>query len=156
MAKINPLFILVGVLVVAFVGLLLSSGSNYLPYDSKASTFAKYEPMTPKSNSVESEPTNKVAPTNKGLISDILQSVTSTEAFEPNSNEIPKDVPKSVQYAPFRDSTIIDKFSQVTTNGIDGVDGCVTSGLSNAGGQICLTPELINLLKTRGGNASGK
>ena len=63
---------------------------------------------------------------------------------------------QSINYGPFRDSEIIDKFSQVTANGIDGVNGCISSGLSNAGGYICLTPELIDLLKTRGGNASGK
>jgi hypothetical protein len=65
------------------------------------------------------------------------------------------NTPKTVKYGPFRDSEIIDKFSQVTENGIDGVNGCVSSGLSNAGGYICLTPDLIKLLKTRGGNASG-
>ena len=63
---------------------------------------------------------------------------------------------QSINYGPFRDSEIIDKFSQVTANGVDGVNGCISSGLSNAGGYICLTPELVNLLKTRGGNASGK
>lgn len=67
-----------------------------------------------------------------------------------------QDVPTTVNYGPFRDSGVIDKFSQVTSNGMDGVNGCVSSGLSNARGQICLTPELIDLLKTRGGNASGK
>ena len=50
---------------------------------------------------------------------------------------------------------IIDKYSQVTTNGMDGVNGCVSSGLSNAGGYICLSPDLIKMLKTRGGNAAG-
>ncbi len=164
MAKINPLFILIGVLVVAFVGLLLSSGSNYLPYDSKASNYAKYEAMTANipeqvksdESAVDSKSSNKVAPSpSKGFISDILQSVKSTEAFEPNLDEPQSDEPKSVKYAPFRDSTIIDLFSQVTKTGVDGVDGCVSSGLSNADGQICLTPELIKLLKNRGGNASG-
>jgi len=55
-----------------------------------------------------------------------------------------------------RDSEIIDKFSQVPSNGIEGQNGCVSSGLTNSGGYICLTPELFQLLKTRGGNATGK
>jgi len=76
---------------------------------------------------------------------------SSTENFEPLMES-----PKSIHYGLFRDSEIIDKFSQVTANGQDGVNGCVSSGLSNAGGYICLTPELIQMLKTRGGNAAGK
>jgi hypothetical protein len=72
------------------------------------------------------------------------------ENFEPLMES-----PETIQYGPLRDSEIIDKFSQVTANGKDGVNGCVSSGLSNEGGYICLTPDLIQLMKTRGGNATG-
>lgn len=49
---------------------------------------------------------------------------------------------------------ILDKFSQIRTYGkVDGKDGCVSSGLSNSKGYLCLTPELLGALKTRGGNA---
>jgi hypothetical protein len=49
---------------------------------------------------------------------------------------------------------ILDKFSQIRTYGkVDGQDGCNSSGLSNSKGYLCLTPELLGALKTRGGNA---
>jgi hypothetical protein len=49
---------------------------------------------------------------------------------------------------------ILDKFSQIRTYGkVDGQDGCNSSGLSNSKGYLCLTPELLGMLKTRGGNA---
>lgn len=152
MAKLNPLFILVGVLALAFVGLLVSSSSDYLPYDNNASKYANYEPMS-MMNADDEEEESTASPSNSP--SNSLPKATKnsgvSESFEPML-----EVPTTVKYGPLRDSEIIDKFSQVTLNGMDGVNGCVSSGLSNAGGQICLTPELIDLLKTRGGNASGK
>lgn len=157
MAKINPLFVLIGVLAVALVMLLLSS-SSVVPYDNKKN-YATYEPMTSEPNK-KSEPvpesTKEIKVEDKSSVSGLLSSVSGIlpsfgkENFEPIVDE-----PKSVQYGPFRDSEIIDRFSQVTANGMDGVNGCVSSGLSNAGGYICLTPDLIDMLKTRGGNAKG-
>ena len=55
--------------------------------------------------------------------------------------------------APVGEDNILDKFSHVTSFGINGKNGCVSSGLSNSKGHLCLTPELIASLKTRGGNA---
>lgn len=153
MAKLNPLFILVGVLALAFVGLLVSSSSDYLPYDNNASKYANYEPMSMMNVDDEDEEKTTAFTTNAPSNSLPKETKNSgvSEGFEPML-----EVPTTVKYGPLRDSEIIDKFSQVTLNGMDGVNGCVSSGLSNAGGQICLTPELIDLLKTRGGNASGK
>ena len=64
-------------------------------------------------------------------------------------------ISKTLSPGSLRDSEIIDKFSKITVNGIEGKDGCISSGLTNSGGSICLTPELVQLLKTRGGNATG-
>lgn len=75
---------------------------------------------------------------------------SSVENFVPNDNP-----PRTLASGPLRDSEIIDKFSQVTSNGVEGKNGCVSSGLTNSGGYICLTPELIKLMTTRGGNATG-
>jgi hypothetical protein len=152
MAKTNPLFILIGVLAVAFFILMLSS-SSVVPYDNK-NHYATYEPMTPVSTPVseykkESDTEPKEKSIGSGLFS-AVSGVFGTENFEPMVDE-----PKTVQYGPLRDSETIDKFSQVKENGMDGVNGCVSSGLSNSGGYICLTPELIDMLKTRGGNAKG-
>jgi hypothetical protein len=157
MAKLNPLFILVGVLALAFVGLLVSSSSDYLPYDNKASKYANYEPLSPmNADDEDEEPTASQSTASSNSLPNANENfgaklTSDSEGFEPML-----EVPTTVKYGPLRDSEIIDKFSQVTLNGMDGVNGCVSSGLSNAGGQICLTPELIDLLKTRGGNASGK
>jgi len=74
-----------------------------------------------------------------------------SEGFEPIA-----DSAKTLQSGMIRDSEIIDKFSQVTSNGIEGQNGCVSSGLTNSGGYICLTPDLIKLMTTRGGNATGQ
>jgi hypothetical protein len=51
----------------------------------------------------------------------------------------------------------IDKFSQVTTfNAVDdGKNGCHSAGLTTDRGMMCLSPELLSLLQTRGGNATG-
>ena len=50
---------------------------------------------------------------------------------------------------------VLDQFSQIKAFGVEGVNGCASSGLSNSQGYLCLTPELISALKTRGGNAGG-
>ena len=165
MAKTNPLLMLVLGLAVVLLLLVITSWQDYLPYDNEKQNFAKYEPFADsdadadKQNKIESvlkssassssSPKLKPDSVFKDVLSNVMPS-SSAENFEPLVEQ-----PQTVQYGPFRDSEIIDKFSQVTANGQDGVDGCVSSGLSNAGGYICLTPELIQLLKTRGGNASG-
>ena len=170
MAKTNPLFVLIGVLVVAFVILLFSSSSSFVPYDNEKHSYATYEPM---SNITLPVPGSAA---HSGNVSTRNVSAGNLIAGSMNANSLSRslsvagelplssgkdnfepmlDVPQTVQYGPFRDSEIIDRFSQVTANGKDGVDGCVSSGLSNAGGYICLTPDLIDMLKTRGGNAKG-
>ena len=163
MAKTNPLLMLVLGLAVVLLLLVITSWQDYLPYDNEKQNFAKYEPFADsdadKENKIESvlkpsaSSSSSPKPKTDSVFKDVLSNVmpsSSAENFEPLVEQ-----PQTVQYGPFRDSEIIDKFSQVTANGQDGVDGCVSSGLSNAGGYICLTPELIQLLKTRGGNASG-
>ena len=163
MAKMNPLFMLVMGLVVVLILLVVVSWQDYLPYDNQKQNYAKYEGFSDekKANATDSKSSDKPdkpdkpdasnSPVSvfKNVLSNVMPS-SSAENFEPLIEQ-----PKTVQYAPFRDSEIIDKFSQVNVNGQEGVDGCVSSGLSNSGGYICLTPELIQLLKTRGGNAAG-
>lgn len=93
-------------------------------------------------------------PENNSLFGSMFGGNTSamSEGFEPVI-----DSAKTLQSGVLgRDSEILDKFSQVTSNGIEGQNGCVSSGLTNSGGYICLTPELISLMKTRGGNATGQ
>ena len=159
MAKTNPLFILVIALVGVFFLLLLVSRQSYLPYDNDSRNYANYEPMTELNDKKDVAPATKPvanaknSPSGMSIISKSLSSIlpsSMSENFEPIV-----EVPQSIQYGTLRDSEVIDKFSQVASNGNEGVNGCVSSGLSNAGGYMCLTPELIKLLKTRGGNAGG-
>ncbi len=159
MSNKSTLCILVIVLVVAFILLSLTSSNSYTPYN-KQQMYATYEPLSEISEMTENpemteisemtEPTMKTDKKNTRAVSEPINNDMQTENFEPII-----DVPQTIQYGPFRDSALIDKFSQITTNGMDGVNGCVSSGLSNAGGYMCLSPELIQLLKTRGGNAAG-
>lgn len=143
-------FLILGLILAFFVLLLTSSSQSDFPYSFDSRSYSAYEPMK-----VLKEPEPVPEPEQMqqmvGEMEEQIQEDGENEGFEPIVN-----YPKSGNYGPFRDSEIIDKFSQVTANGIDGVNGCISSGLSNAGGYICLTPELIDLLKTRGGNASGK
>jgi hypothetical protein len=53
------------------------------------------------------------------------------------------------------DSEHLDYFLDVSKTGVDGKDGCQSAGLSNSLGALCLTPDLIQQLRTRGGNAAG-
>ncbi len=48
---------------------------------------------------------------------------------------------------------VLDKFSHVMNYAPADGANCTSSGLSNSKGFLCLTPDLITALKTRGGNA---
>ena len=155
MSKNLTLYILVIVLGIAFIFLSLTPSTSYVPYDNQSQTYSTYEPMM---ENVEDNTENEDEEEKEGFEDGEEE---EKEGFEDGEEEEKEnfepiiDVAQTINYGPFRDSAIIDKFSQITVNGMDGVNGCVSSGLTNAGGYICLSPELIQLLKTRGGNASG-
>jgi hypothetical protein len=79
-----------------------------------------------------------------GVISDGVNSVFTNQP-----------VNRVVYGAKLGDSSHLDYFLDVSKTGVDGKDGCQSGGLSNSMGALCLTPDLIQQLKTRGGNASG-
>lgn len=143
---------LVGALVVAFFLLFAFSGNQYSPYV-KGSNYSKYEAM--EDNNTRQD--DNAAPEFLNSADEVLPE--TEKSYQQRGDKEPFEpilaVPRTINYSPLRDSEIIDKFSQATSNGMEGVNGCVSSGLSNSGGYICLTPELIKLLKTRGGNATG-
>ena len=156
MAKLNPLLILVGVLIVSFVFLSMASSQSYLPFES-SNHYAAYENFEEEEGEKEEEmKENFEGEEEEDEMKENFEGDGEDEEEEMRENfESLIEEPRTVKYGPLRDSEIIDKFSQVKTNGMEGVNGCVSSGLTNAGGYICLTPELIQLLKTRGGNATG-
>ena len=155
MSKNITLCILVIVLGFAFVFLFLTPNKSYVPYDNQLQKYATYEPMTENADDQTEEEEEEIEGFGVFEGNEEGENVEEGEEEELENFEPIIDVAQTINYGPFRDSAIIDKFSQITANGMDGVNGCVSSGLSNAGGYICLSPELIQLLKTRGGNASG-
>lgn len=52
--------------------------------------------------------------------------------------------------APYADNALIDPFFKAESK-----QDCQGSGLTKGSGNLCLTPELKNLLQTRGNNATG-
>lgn len=79
---------------------------------------------------------------NGGVYSDPVRTILSNQLTN-----------NSLFASPINSNHHIDKFLDVTTVGVNGKAGCYSSGLSNSRGALCLTPELIQALKTRGGNA---
>ena len=170
---------LVVALIVAFFALFMTP-SQYVPY-TPAKNYAKYEAFTEGADKEATKEATKEKKTEEaksdagptasagsvmGTLSQLMQTnpvspvKSNTAAFSSMTNNVENmepmvEIPRTIEYGPLHDSGFIDKFSQVTVNGVDGINGCVSSGLSNSGGPICLTPELIQLLKTRGGNAAG-
>jgi len=49
-------------------------------------------------------------------------------------------------------AVVLDKFTKITKNSDINDPNCYSAGLSNSRGALCLSPELIDMLKTRGGN----
>jgi hypothetical protein len=141
----NTLFFLVVGLVFLFALLVFSSGKNYLPYDEDKTNYANYEGFNDVLSSAEPSSSSSQHQSGSGSVNE-----------SSSSNFVPLvESPKTVKYAEVGDSDIFDKIGQTPKNGVDGVDGCVSSGLSNSGGPICLSPEMLQLMKTRGGNATG-
>lgn len=99
-----------------------------------------------KSSSVQGFTTLHPAYTNDkgGVFSDGVGSIFNNQPIN-----------RVVYGAKVGDSAHLDYFLDVSQTGVDGKDGCQSGGLSNSRGALCLTPDLVQQLKTRGGNASG-
>jgi hypothetical protein len=79
---------------------------------------------------------------------------SSTEGFTADSRDkvtASSELLTGSNYASASDY-VIDRFSHVKNTKSD---GCVSSGLTNSTGPLCLSDDLVALLKTRGGNAKG-
>lgn len=63
----------------------------------------------------------------------------------------------SLSPAEYGGMALNDKFSSFAEVGAPSQTGtCVSGGLSTSRGPLCLSPELMEILRTRGGNATGK
>jgi hypothetical protein len=138
-------------LVVAILVILMVSNTSYVPYsrNEQFPKYATYEGLTMNNEFVSEEPTLEgnvaVKGNTYGSPSSILSSLfqSNPEGFSGNVNTV---------MSPVNESEIIDKFSQVSDGSSNNDSKCPSGGLSNSKGALCLTPELVQLLKTRGGN----
>lgn len=141
-------------LVVIGLVVILFSAPDYQPYY-KNIPYAKYEGFNvfgegssgnshSESASVQGFETLHPAYTSGegGVVSDGVHSVFTNQP-----------VNRVVYGAPVDGSEHLDHFLDVRTVGVDGQNGCQSSGLSNSLGALCLTSDLIDQLRTRGGNA---
>jgi hypothetical protein len=135
-------------LIVLLLSILLFSTRGYVPF-SPPSTYARYEAFSsvdPSGSAVVVDPSGNKK-TNDTIPSSILQSLFGTKS-EGFSGMLPALQPSSQ----LSGAEIIDKFSQVSDKSTGNSGECISAGLSNSKGPLCLTPELVDLLKTRGNN----
>ncbi len=64
----------------------------------------------------------------------------------------------SLSPAAYGGQQVFDKFSSFAEASVAHAGGpsCVSGGLATSRGPLCLSPELMEILRTRGGNATGK
>lgn len=146
--SIVPAILFLGVVILL---VLMFSSNSYIPY-SKNDAFRQYsnyegfaegaDTETTKSEDERKEKEKKEESIIPGM--DLPLMTGKKEAFEDRMEQT------VLGYSSLTNSAIIDKFSHVDASNKSA--DCYSAGLSNSKGPICLTPELIGLLKTRGGN----
>ena len=152
-------------LVVVILVILMVSNTSYVPY-TRNEMFPKYGTYEGLTSNIEVS----------GLEgSSLLQGTTdvqgntdvkgntlvSESAFDSPSSVLSSLFGKSAEgfsgsvttnMSQLHNSEIIDRFSHVSDTSSNNDSKCPSGGLSNSKGALCLTPELVQLLKTRGGN----
>ena len=142
------LFPIAAFLLVVLLVVLMFSTPAYVPYtrSSLYRRYASYEGMeddSPEGTKPEEDKEDKKEKKTNSL-EDILP-----EQFGTNSGK--KEGFSPLGFSLIDSSASIDKFSEVNESAT-GNPQCFSAGLSNSKGPLCLTPELVQLLKTRGGN----
>jgi hypothetical protein len=150
-------------LIVVLLSILMFSNGSYVPY-SRPSTYARYEAFAGV------DPSGGVVDPSGGAVKESLSEVDPSG----NSNSSPSSILQSLFGAKkevgakkegfgrllpalqpsseLSGAVILDRFSQLSDKSTGSSGECVSAGLSNSKGPLCLTPELIDLLKTRGNN----
>lgn len=156
-------------LVIVILISMVTSSVAYVPYYRMPPYASKYEGMEPGMEAgmeadVEEEDLNgPEEPEDKKKKKEGFLSLTPANVSGPGGvhssewEDVFANVPQNGKlYAGKLDANEhLDKFLDVTKVGVNGKNGCQSSGLSNSMGELCLPPELIQMLKTRGGNATG-
>jgi hypothetical protein len=141
--------ILVGsiILIVVIYMSMWCSCSTYTPY-SESSIYSKqyaYEGF----NAGEEEDEEEGKAGFEGAVPEEEEEEEKMDGFEDMNKKV--EGFESLHPAPYQQSELLDKFSQVP-----GKLDCQGYGYHNSRGPLCLTDDLVKSLKTRGGNASGK
>jgi hypothetical protein len=129
------------ILIVVIYMSMWCSCSTYTPY-SESSIYSKqyaYEGFNTVEEEKEDEPFEGEIPEEEEEMEGFEDEKKKVEGFE------------SLHPAPYQQSELLDKFSQVP-----GKLDCQGYGYHNSRGPLCLTDDLVKSLKTRGGNATGK
>lgn len=141
--SIIPAMMFLGVVILL---VLMVSSNSYIPYSRndvihKYSNYEGFNGADTEKTPSEEKKENK----EESMIPEMnMSSPEKKEAFEDRMEQT------VLGYSPLNNVEIIDKFSHVDASNKPA--DCYSAGLSNSKGPICLTPELIGLLKTRGGN----
>ena len=132
--KIRFTYIVVALFLVVIIMFSTSCSSNFIPFSNDKMGFP-YEGFA--SNDKKEH-----------LVTNKKESMAALSPREVN----PKKVEgfESLFPAPYADTALIDPFFKAETKA-----ECQGSGLTKGSGSLCLTPELKNLLQTRGNNATG-
>jgi hypothetical protein len=142
--SIVPAILFLGVVILL---VLMFSSNSCVPY-SKNTAFHQYSNYEGFAEGADYEKTKseeeEEEENKKESMSPNKETKDTKEAFEDRMEQT------VLGYSSLNNVDIIDKFSHVDASN-KSVD-CYSAGLSNSKGPICLTPELIGLLKTRGGN----
>lgn len=161
--------IVIGIFILVIIlSLVLSTGTVFVPY-SPNTIFPKYGQFEgfhegiqlKKQTTVSNSGNDNSGNDNSG--NHVITPFSNKESFD-NRVFSPQTIANSTENcskiygfdglycSPNNADSKIDKFSDVNGNG-----QCLnsSSGLSNSKGYLCLGPELIKTLQTRGGNASG-
>jgi hypothetical protein len=149
-------------LIVVILVILMVSNTTYIPY-TRNEMFPKYGTYEGLTSSMEMSSSSEL----EG--SPLLQGNTDVNGntiVQENTVDSPPSILSSLfgksaegfsgsiktNMNSIHENEIIDRFSHVSDTSSNNDNKCPSGGLSNSKGALCLTPELVQLLKTRGGN----
>jgi len=135
-----PAMMFLGVVILL---VLMFSTDSYIPY-SKNDLYHDYSDYEGFAEGAEGD---VVGNTTSGEIMPTPEEKKKEEKKEGFEDRMDKTV---LGYSPLNGSNVIDKFSHIEDSPKPA--DCYSAGLSNSKGPMCLTPELVGLLKTRGNN----
>ena len=172
----KDIFPAIAFLIVVLLVVLVFSVSSYVPYERNAlfPKYGIYEGMdneNQESSEEKEEKEKKEGEENPPVEGfggfggfaenfDLSKLLATAMGTKPASEEKPEEkkegfavvMPRLTPGAFSDQAVVLDKFTKITKNSDINDPNCYSAGLSNSRGALCLSPELIDMLKTRGGN----